>query len=140
MRTEKTVAWGRSLVAFIVAWLVAVYVYDVVREHNKPVVGFALAALTFAVNGFARWRAAKSAGQVNWKFHFWVALPFILFFMVPIVIKIVAYLQSGAETPWYQYLWALMPFLLKLGVPVLALLWIYILFGRLDRERQAAAA
>lgn len=134
---QNRVTWGRSLVMFIVAWLVGVYVYDVVRQDSGWFLGLALAVATFVVNAFARWRALKSVGDARWQFHFWTALPFVLFFIVPLGFKIVAYVRSAGEVSWWQHFVALLPFLLKLGVPVVALLWVYLILGRLGGDRNA---
>ncbi len=129
---------SRSLILFTVAWLVAVYVYDVVRQHLDQTLSLLIAVATFAINGFARWRAAKSVGEVNRSFHFWMALPLILLVVVPLIVKLVAYLSSGGETSWWSYVVHLLPFLLKLGVPVVALVWLYFLVGGLPGKNGAA--
>jgi hypothetical protein len=113
-------------------------VYDVVRQHWSATLSLTLAAATFAVNGFARWRAVKSVGTPNWKLYFWISLPFVLFFVFPIAVKTVTYVRSAGEQPWWQYVGSLAEFMLKLGVPVLALLAIYILLGRVGGAKPPA--
>lgn len=134
MPPGRYAARGRTLVMLIVAWLVGVFVYDVARENFDRTVGFILAAATFAVSAFARWRATKHVGQTGRMFEFWLALPLVLFIVVPCVVKLVILLTSAEELPWWSYFTSLLPFLLKLGVPVAALLWIYVLLGKLTRR------
>ena len=101
---------SRSLILFTVAWLVAVYVYDVVRQNFDQTISLLLAVATFGINAFARWRASKSVGETSRSFHFWMALPLILFFVVPLIVKLVAYLRSSGESPWWTYVTPLLPF------------------------------
>ncbi len=126
-------AWGRTLVMFIVAWLVGVYIYDVMRGNFHPIIGFTVAAISFVANIVARKYAVRHVENANWKFYFWLALPVILFLLVPLVVKIVIYYRSEDDISWWQHMYTLLPFLLKLGVPVAALLWVYFVLGRLRR-------
>ena len=80
----------RGLVMFVVAWLIGLYVFEIVRQSFSPSVGFVAALLTLAVNIYARRRAAASV-EATTAFKFWMNLPIILFLVLPIVIKIVAY-------------------------------------------------
>lgn len=123
--------WGRSLIMFVIAWLIGLYVYEVTAGPYGQGVGIGLAVLTLAVNGFARWRAVKSIRQADLGFYFWMAVPLILFFVVPGVVKLVTYLQSEEGQPWWRYVGSLLPFILKLGVPVVALFWVYVVLGRI---------
>ena len=119
----------RGMLMFVVAWLIALYIYEVFQEvHAK--IGFFVAALTFGVNLYARRRATRCApGSVAFKF--WLYLPAILFLALPILIKIIVYLTSKDDRSWWSHLLSLLPFLLKLGVPAMVLLWVYISLGRL---------
>lgn len=130
--------WARALVMFVIAWLIGVYIYEVVRDHFNQSVSFAIAASTFVLNGVARWRATKNVKDANWKFYAWMSLPLVLFIAVPIVVKLVAYLQSEEQVSWYDYIVPILPFILKLGVPAAALAWVYWSIGRLDRKIEKA--
>ena len=135
--------WGRSLVLFVIAWLVGLYVYEVAAGQYGQGVGISLGILTLAVNGFARWRAVESVGRASVAFYFWMAVPLILFFGVPCAVKLVTYFRSEEQGPWWHYLGSLLPFILKLGVPVAGLVWVYVVLGRIRRrvdvEAQAEA-
>ena len=129
--------WGRSLIMFVIAWLIGLYVYEVAADDYGQGVGIGLAILTLAVNGFARWRAVKSIRQADLGFYFWMAVPLILFFVVPGAVKLVTYLQSEERQPWWRYVGSLLPFVLKLGVPVVALFWVYVVLGNIRRRLDA---
>ena len=126
--------WARSLVMFVIAWLIGLYVYEVAAGDYGQGVGIGLAIITVGVNGFARWRAVKSVGQASWGFYFWMAVPLILFFGVPCVVKFATYLQSEEQQSWWRYLGSLLPFILKLGVPLAALFWVYVVLGNIRRR------
>jgi hypothetical protein len=128
------VDWGRSLTMFVIAWLIGLYVYEVAAGHYGQGVGIGLGVLTLAVNGFARWRALKSVRQADFAFYFWMAVPLILFFVVPCIVKLLIYLHSEEREPWWRYAASLLPFILKLGVPVAALFWVYLVLGRVRRR------
>jgi hypothetical protein len=130
--------WGRSLVMFVIAWLIGLYVYEVAAGPYGQGVGIGLAILTLVVNGFARWRAVKSIRQADLGFYFWMAVPLILFFVVPGVVKLVTYLQSEDRQPWWRYIGSLLPFILKLGVPVVALFWIYVVLGKVRQRLETS--
>ena len=76
----------------------------------------------------------KSVGQATFGFYFWMAVPLILFFGVPCVVKLVTYVQSEEPLPWWRYLGSLLPFFLKLGVPLAALFWVYVVLGKIRRR------
>ena len=128
---------GRSVIMFVIAWLIGLYVYEVAAGHYGQGVGIGLAILTLAVNGFARWRAVKSIRQADLGFYFWMAVPLILFFVVPCVVKLVTYLHSEDRQPWWRHLGSLLPFVLKLGIPVVALFWVYVVLGNVRRRLDA---
>lgn len=113
---------------FVVAWLVAIYVFEIVFEINKTT-GFVAGALTFALNLYARKRAGVCIPG-SFAFKFWLYLPVLLFLGLPVTVKIVVYLTTEGETSWWRHLFSLFPFMLKLGVPVVTLLFVYIALGR----------
>ncbi len=121
--------WGRALIMFVIAWLVAVYVYDVVSADWNSTGGFALAAATFIINGIARWRATKNVDATNWRFYFWMTLPLVLFLLVPATVRLVTCLRDETTRSWWDYLWPLLPPILKLGVPVGALFVVFLILG-----------
>ena len=123
----------RGMLMFVIAWLTALYVFEIFQEiHAK--IGFFVAALTFGVNLYARRRAALCApGSVAFKF--WQYLPAILFLALPVLIKIVVYFTAEDHRSWWSHLLTLLPFLLKLGVPAMVLLWVYISLGRLRPQK-----
>jgi hypothetical protein len=136
---KGSIDWGRSLIMFVIAWLVGLYVYEVAAGQYGQGVGISLGILTLVVNGFARWRAVKSVGRANLAFYFWMAVPLILFFGVPCLVKLVTYLRSEEREPWWRYLGSLLPFILKLGVPVAVLFCVYVVLGRIRRGLDADA-
>lgn len=130
----------RGLVMFVVAWLVGLYVYEVVQEYFHGPAGFVAAAITVVVNLYARKRAAACV-QATWTFKFWLYLPVILFFVLPIAAKVVIFLVSEEDLRWWQHLFSLLPFVLKLGVPVGVLLGVYWALGRMvPQESEVGAA
>ena len=118
----------RGLIMFVVAWLVALYVFEIVQEVHKTM-GFVAGALTFAINLYARKRAGICIPG-SLAFKFWLYLPAILFLGLPLIVKIVVYFTTEGETSWWGHMFSLFPFMLKLGVPVVTLLWVYIALGR----------
>ena len=120
----------RGLVMFVVAWLIGLYVFEIVRQSFSPSVGFVAAFLTLAVNIYARRRAAASV-EATTAFKFWMNLPIILFLVLPIVIKIVAYFWTEEKRTVWTHIESLVPPFLKLGVPVVTLLWVYFSLGRM---------
>ena len=131
----------RGLVMFVVAWLIGLYVFEIVRQSFSPSVGFVAAFLTLAVNIYARRRAAASV-EATTAFKFWMNLPIILFLVLPIVIKIVAYFWTEEKRTVWTHIESLVPPFLKLGVPVVTLLWVYFSLGRMlpakkDEESEA---
>ena len=120
----------RGLVMFVVAWLIGLYVFEIVRQSFSPSVGFVAAFLTLAVNIYARRRAAACVDTTT-AFKFWMNLPIILFLVLPIVIKIVAYFWPDQERSLWKHIESLVPPFLKLCVPVVTLLWVYFSLGRM---------
>ena len=114
----------RSLVMFVIAWLIALYVYEVVKASFQTSIGVAAAVGTGVLNLYARRRAEQSAGT-TWAFRFWLYLPVILFLAVPLCVKTVGFFSSTQGKGWWDQVLALLPFMLKLGVPVAILLWVY---------------
>lgn len=114
----------RSLLMFVIAWLIAVYVYEVVKASFQTGVGVAAAVGTGFLNLYARRRAEQAADR-TWAFRFWLYLPAILFLAVPLAVRAVSFFSATRETGWWEQVQALLPFVLKLGVPVAILLWVY---------------
>ena len=130
----------RGLVMFVVAWLIGLYVYEVVQEYAKGPVGLVAGVVTVAVNLYAR-RRATTCAPGTWAFKFWLYLPVILFLLVPIVAKLIIFLVAQADRTWWDHLLSLLPFVLKLGVPVGILLGVYWALGRMvPRESEAGEA
>lgn len=121
----------KSLIMFVMAWLVAVYVYEVAKEAFHGAVGLVMAAVTVGVNWYARKRAAACAGG-NRAFKFWLYLPMALFLVVPVAVKLFQYFSSESDRSWWAHVASLLPFLLTLGVPLVVLLWVYLSLGRID--------
>lgn len=117
----------RNLIMFVVAWLVALYVFEIAQEINKSV-GLVAGAVTFALNVYARKRAGTCIPG-SAAFKFWLYLPALLFLGLPFLVKVIVYFTTEAETSWWGHLFSLLPFMLKLGVPVLTLLFVYIALG-----------
>ena len=137
--THDSIDRVRALVMFVMAWLIALYVYEVVQDAFHGPVGFVAAALTLGVNIYARKRAVSCVAS-NLAFKFWLYLPIVLFLVVPVVVKIIVFLTSEGDRSWWDHLLSLLPFLLKLGVPVAVLLWVYVAVGRLGPSNDAGDA
>ena len=118
----------RGLIMFVVAWLVALYVFQIVYEIHKTT-GFVAGALTFALNLYARKRAGTCIPG-SLAFKFWLYLPVLLFLGLPFIVKIVVYFTTESETSWWGHLFSLLPFIFTLGIPVVTLLFVYIALGR----------
>ncbi len=119
----------RGLVMFVVAWLIGLYVYEVVEEAFHGPIGVVAAVVTMGVNLYARKRAVACV-EATLTFKFWLYLPIILFLVVPVAVKVIVFVTSKDDRTWWDHVGALLPFILKLGVPVLALLWVYWSLGR----------
>lgn len=114
----------RSLLMFVIAWLIAIYAYEVVKESFQTSAGVAAAVGTGVLNLYARRRAEQAADRA-WAFRFWLYLPAILFLAVPLAVRAVSFFSAAHEKGWWEQVQALLPFMLKLGVPVAVLLWVY---------------
>ncbi len=127
---QDKAARARESVMFVVAWLIGLYVYEVVQEAFHGSIGLAAAVLTVLANIYARKRAAACV-EPNWRFKFWLYLPVVVVIVVPIAVKAVILLTDSGDRSWWSHALSLLPLLLKLGVPVAALLWAYIAIGKL---------
>ncbi len=137
----------RTSVMFVMAWLIGLYVYEIVQETFAAMqqairgpIGFVAALATLALNLYARKRAA-ACDPSSRAFKFWLYLPVGLFLALPLVVKVIFFLTSDEQQSWWDHLVSLLPVLLKLGVPVAALLWAYMALGRLrPRNEEGEAA
>lgn len=120
----------RGFVMFVVAWLIGLYVFEIVKQSFPTSVGFVAAVLTLGVNIYSRKRAAACV-EATWAFKFWLNLPILLFIFLPIVVKIIAFFIDKENRGWWAQFNSLLPLALKLGVPVFALLWVYFSLGRM---------
>ena len=127
----------RGVIMFVVAWLIGLYVYEVVQEYAQGPLGLVAGVVTLVVNLYAR-RRATMCDPGTWVFKFWLYLPVILFLLVPIIAKVIIFLVSEEELRWWQHLFSLLPFVLKLGVPVGALLGVYWALGRMVAPAEEA--
>ena len=116
---------------FVVAWLIGLYIYEVVQEKFHETIVVVAALLTLGINLYARKRAVACV-EATPQFKFWLYLPVILFLVVPVLVKVIIFLTDDAEWSWWDHFFSLLPFILKLGVPVAALLWAYKAMGKLS--------
>ncbi|MFQ5591990.1 MAG: hypothetical protein ACE5HE_12560 [Phycisphaerae bacterium] len=123
---------ARGLVKFVVIWLIALYVFEVVQQDRWFVGGGAVLVAAF-VNVYARKKAADAV-ETNLTFHFWLYFPVALLFGLPLLFNAITIIASGENNTWRDHLVALLPFILKLGVPVAALIWVYVALGRAGAE------
>jgi hypothetical protein len=121
----------RGVIMFVIAWLIGLYVFEILREASHEMIGFVAAVLTLGVNLYARKRAAACVEQ-NLAFKFWLYLPALLFLVLPVLVKLVVFFASQEDRSWWDHLVSLLPFMLKLGVPVAALLWVYLVLRRVE--------
>ena len=138
MGTARVESVKRTIM-FVIAWLVGLYIFEIVQEHFHGSIGFAAAAATVGVNLYARHRAALTKAR-TFAYKFWLYLPVVLFFAVPIAAKLVAYFMQEEERSWWNHMVSLLPFILKLGVPVAVLLWVYWTLGRVIPEASSTEA
>ncbi len=117
------------MVKFVIVWLVAVYIFEVVRQANWYV-GFGGVVVAALVNVYARRRAA-AAVETNFAFQFWLYVPVVLLFGLPMLFNVVRIFTGEQEQTWWDYLVTLLPFILRLGVPVVVLIWVYVALGKL---------
>ena len=127
--TQHRVDRIKWLIMFVVAWLIALYIYEVVVADMRPAVGFVAAAATLGLNMYARHRVLKSV-QPSLMTSFWLYLPIVMFLLVPVAFKLFTFLRADEEQSWWSHLLSLLPFILKLGVPVAALLAVYFSLGK----------
>ena len=118
----------RSVIKFVIAWLIAVYLVEVMVESKGIAIGLSASIVALIVNAYSRKRAAAHV-QAGPEFYFWLYLPVFLLFVVPLAVRIVV-VWSDEDAGWWDHLWSAMPFLLKLTVPVGALIWVYVALGR----------
>ncbi|UCE59013.1 MAG: hypothetical protein JSU63_16410 [Phycisphaerales bacterium] len=121
----------RGMIMFVIAWLIGLYVFEVLQEASHEMIGFVAAVLTLGVNLYARKRAAACVEQ-NLAFKFWLFMPAVLFLALPVLVKVIIFFSSQGERSWWDHLVSLLPFILKLGVPVATLLWVYLALGRVE--------
>ena len=126
----------RWLLMFVIAWIIGLYVFEVVQAEFNGTFGVIVAALTVLANMYARKRALAGGGKTL-ATYFWLYMPVIVFFFVPLAFKIVEFFRSDDNRRWWDHLYTLAPFMLKLGVPVAALLWIYFVLGRGREDKDA---
>jgi len=129
----------RGVVMFVIAWLIGLYVYEVVQDAFRGPIGIVAAAITVGVNLYAR-KKASGCVERNFMFRFWLYLPVVLFIVLPVAVKVIAYLTTEVDQSWWSQLTSLLPFVLKLGVPVAILLWVYWAVGRLNTEERNTGA
>ncbi len=118
----------RSVIKFVIAWLIAVYLVQVMVDSKGVAIGISASILAFVVNAYSRKRATANV-QVGPEFYFWLYLPVVVFFVVPLVVRVMMFWNEEDAT-WWDQLRSAMPFVLKLTVPVGALIWVYVALGR----------
>lgn len=135
----QTVQSNRRLVMFVVAWLIAVYVYEVVLAASNFGLAILAAAVMIAVNLYARKKASEQI-EPNRAFNFWLYVPAVLFLVVPVVVQLVRFVVAQNERTLSDDLVALLPFILKLGLPVGLLLWVYFRLGSAESALRKSAS
>jgi len=126
------------LLMFVVAWLIALYIYEVVGADVNRSLGFVVAAATLGLNMYARHRVLRSV-QSSLTTTFWLFLPVVMFVVVPVVSKVITFLRADEGQTWWDHFFSLLPFILKLGVPVGVLLVVYFTLGRLGPTAEEGA-
>ena len=116
-----------------------VYVFEVVRVEFNGTFGAIVAALTVVANMYARKRALTGGGS-RAATYFWLYMPVIVFFVVPLAFKVVAFVSDRDGRSWWAQVYSLAPFILKLGIPVALLLWVYFVLGRGREDKDAVEA
>lgn len=128
---------ARNLVLFVIAWLVAVYLFNSIDQHDKPITGLIVAGASFAVNYYARHRAANAA-QLTLGFRLWLLLPTVMFILVPAIVRFGWYYGFADSQEHTQFAYDIFRPLLALAVPIFALLWIYLVLLKLERSNSAS--
>jgi hypothetical protein len=126
---RDAVGRARGLVKFVIIWLIALYIFEVVHEARWFVGAGAVVVAGF-VNVYSRKKAA-AAVEANLAFHLWLYAPVVVLFALPLLLNAILTLTDEQERTWTDHLVSLLPFLLKLGVPAVALIWAYVTLGKL---------
>ena len=126
----------QAVVKFVVAWLIGLYLFELVKDGQHWAGGIGAVVVAIFVNVYAR---KKAAAVVNTTpvFYIWLYLPVVVLFVLPVVIKIALMFTGKDDQTWWNHLASVLPFLLKLGVPVAALIGVYVALGRLVKREAA---
>lgn len=135
---EKRIRRVQAVLKFVTAWLLALYLFDVVTEGLHWAGGASTVIGAIIVNVYARKKAAATV-KTTPMFFVWLYLPVFVLFVLPVFFKVVLFATSEETTSWWQHAVTLLPFVLKLGVPVGALIWAYVLLGRMAKAEPASA-
>ena len=128
--TEKQSRRFRALIMFVVLWLFGAYIFELLVSVVGGVIGVLSAIAAWVLHTVARIQAAKQV-KATWQFYFWLSLPMILLFVLPLVIRAITLWRSETEWTWVDYVESLAPFLYRFVVPAAALLWLYVRVGML---------
>lgn len=140
---EQSIRWIRWLILFVVAWLVGVYVFDLVfdlvNSHWRWITAGGMAMASWLVNLYARKRATKAA-KGNRAMLLWLTIPPTLFFMIPLSINLYAFWTQPSDENKPSLMMNLLVFGLRYVVPVGLLLIVYWLLGRVRTQLAASAS
>ena len=126
--TEKQSKRFRSLIMFVIFWLFGAYIFELLVSVTGGVVGVLSALAAWGIHTVARLQAAKQV-KTTWMFYFWLTVPMVLLFALPLVIKAVALWQSEKPWKWTDYVESLGPFVYQFIVPAAVLLYVYVRLG-----------
>jgi hypothetical protein len=129
----------RMFIMFVIAWLVGLSVFEVVRQMLHGAWGVALAGITIAVNMYARRRAMHDVERSRTRW-IWEKLPIVLFVVVPLLVRLIGLIWRPGDRTWWGYFGPLVPLVIKLGVPVAVLYYVYLMLNRYRVFETAATA
>ncbi len=127
---NKSISRIQTAIKFVIVWLIVLYLFEIVKDGRQWVGGIGAVVVAVFVNLYARKKAAACVETTS-AFYFWLYIPVVLLFALPIAFKVILVATSDDSLGWWDHFVSLLPFILKLGVPAGALIWTYVALGRL---------
>lgn len=135
---EQSIRWTRWLILFVVAWLVGVYVFDLLSANLRWVVAGGMALASWLVNLWARQQATRSV-KGNRAMLLWLTIPPTLFFLIPLSVNLYTFWTRSPDENGPTLTSNLVDFTLRHVVPVAVLLVAYWLLGRVKTQAATLA-
>jgi hypothetical protein len=132
-QVEQSIRWIRWLILFVIAWLVGVYLFDLLNANWRWVTAGGIALLSWIVNLFARQQATRSV-KGNRSMLLWLTIPPTLFFLIPLSVNLYKFWTAEPIENGPTMTANLINFGLRHVVPVSVLLFVYWLLGRIRTQ------